>query len=694
MHQLYAALFALSIALFWPATANASGDFTCSPSWRLSHSELTDCDNMAVLQPGNDTRVNLGLLLLDLRVAKSGPRYPTTADALFDWPGFVDRFDPPAKPSEDDSYAEGEGSRCRTNASGGASFTAAVEKAKLTAAERTALTAARDGLRPDCVKATSDQAALASLLERMKTPRAKAFARYLIGAAAFYDADYDAAASQFAALRGAHQPWIKETARYMLGRVEVNRAQLDAFDECGTLRADRKIDPKVTAAAEAALHSYLRDYPSGAYAVSARGLLRRVYWLGGEMGKLAAEYATLFGQDPTKRGIGDAALLQEIDNKLLPGLSPSQTSDRILLAVLDLQMMRHGEETAKPKPFPLSALEAQRKAFTSNPALFDFLLAAHALFEMNNPAKVLRLIPDAARQPSFGYLQFSRQALRGMALDVLGDRNARGYWTDMLAGARLPYQRPAIELALAMHDERNNALGRVFDKGSPVRTPAIREILLMNVAPAALLRRQAGDKTLPSHERELALFTLLYKGATRGPWRDFLTDTALVPAGAPAEGSAYDLTQGGRPYLAVFTSNSKTPEYDCPELKTVAGQLVRDPASPKARLCLADFVRIKGFDDFFLDHQPPKSDLGGTASLFPGQPYSRLEVYKAIIADPKVGAPDKAYALYRAVNCYGPSGYNGCGGRDVPIAQRKAWFTRLKKEYATSSWAKDLRYYW
>ncbi len=70
------------------------------------------------------------------------------------------------------------------------------------------------------------------------------------------------------------------------------------------------------------------------------------------------------------------------------------------------------------------------------------------------------------------------------------------------------------------------------------------------------------------------------------------------------------------------------------------------------------------------------------------------EIYKAIIADPKAPAPDKAYALFRAINCYATSGNNSCGGTEVVIAQRKAWFTRLKKEYPTSRWAQELRYYW
>ena len=89
---------------------------------------------------------------------------------------------------------------------------------------------------------------------------------------------------------------------------------------------------------------------------------------------------------------------------------------------------------------------------------------------------------------------------------------------------------------------------------------------------------------------------------------------------------------------------------------------------------------------------------GGLASskpLFPaGTPYARLEVYKAIISDPRAGADDKALALNRAVRCYAPGGNNSCSGTEVELAQRRAWYFRLKREYPQSRWARDLKYYW
>ncbi|CUS45101.1 MAG: hypothetical protein V4610_08395 [Pseudomonadota bacterium] len=687
MYRIGALFVAMLLSLAWQAPASASGDFSCTQEWKLKHQSMTGCADMAILGPANDTRVNLSLLLLDKRTGKPGGDGPVPPLALFDWPTFRKVYFPQPGPSADTSYAEGEGSRCRSNDSGTAAFAAALGAARqVPETERALLIATRRALQPNCTGANAD----AGVADRVKSTTGKAFARYLQGANAFYGGDYDIAAARFASLHGADQPWLRETGDYMLGRVEVNRAQVNAFDEYGYPKPAAQADTRVIAAAEAALHAYLSAYPRGLYAASARGLLRRVYWLGGRDDRLVAEYAALFAQG----GVDGGALADEIDNKLLPRLKIADTTDPILLALLDLARMRDNEGnmlgSSDAPPITLAELEAQRDRFAASPALFTYLLAAHAYFVQGKPEAVLKLIPDAARQADFSYLQFSGQMLRGAALDAVKDRNARGFWIEMLAGAKRPFQRPAIELALALHDERAGALDGLFASGSPLRAPDLREILLTNVAGPVLLRRQARDAQAPKHERDVALFTLLYKDLTRGAYRDFLADQAMIPPGAPTDGNLY----GEQPPIGIFTQAKGVGDYDCPALKEMVRQLAGDPLNARARLCLGDFMRVTGFDGYPLDSKPPADQLGGTPSLFPGSPFSRLEIYKAIIADPKAPAPDKAYALFRAINCYATSGNNSCGGTEVVIAQRKAWFQRLKKEYPTSRWAQELRYYW
>jgi hypothetical protein len=244
-----------------------------------------------------------------------------------------------------------------------------------------------------------------------------------------------------------------------------------------------------------------------------------------------------------------------------------------------------------------------------------------------------------------------------------------------------------------MHDERHGKLQDVFAAGSLVNSPIIRETLLTNVAHAALLRQQSRDAAVPAHEREVALFTLLYKEVTRGYYNDFLADIAKVPSDASVEGG---VTSGGDGHLplGVFTQTKMLGDIDCPPLRTTVEKLARNSNSPHDRMCLAEFVRANSMDSEPVDIQPAKDQLGGTASLFPGKAYARAATYQAIIADARAPAADKAYALFRAVNCYAPTRTNQCGGASVPQAQRKAWFNRLKQDYSSSPWAKELRYWW
>jgi hypothetical protein len=699
MYRVCTLLASALLAAVWAAPAQASGDYGCYPEWKLAHRDLSGCDNMALLGPGNDTRVNLTLLMMDMQPATPAAPDAPGDDPLFGWLAFRERLVPRGDAPENMSYAEGEGSRCRSNPGGTAGFEAALDAArKLPADERTALVAARRALQPDCAGAGNSRSAAAGAVATVKSPIGKAFAGYLQGAAGFYDGDYDAATVQFATLRSAAQPWLKETGRYMLGRVEVNRAQVGAFDEYGYPKDAAQSDATVLTNAEAALRAYLKEYPRGLYAGSARGLLRRVYWLGGRTDRLIAEYAAAFAQPEAARGVDNVALAEEVDNKLLSGLKPGAVSDPTLLAVLDLTRMRASatetEGLCCGGPIAREELESQRPVFARQPALFDFLLASHAYHVAGKPEEVLRLIPDAARQPRFSALEFSRQMLRGMALEAKGDRNARGFWLEMLPGATLAFQRSTVELALALNEERGKALARVFAQGTPIRNAAIRERLLANVADAALLRQQARDANAPAHERQVALFTLLYKDVTRGAYRDFAGDLSLVPAGAPAEGGYYDFPEMETVPVGIFTQSKALGDIGCAPLKDTVARLAANPRDSRGLLCVADFMRANGFDGFALDSKIPADQLGGTPSLFPGDAFSRLEVYKRVIADPKAAAEDKAYALHRAIWCYGPSGNNSCGGEDVPVEQRKAWFNRLKKDYPTSRWAQALRYYW
>lgn len=670
----------------------ASGDFGCSPSWKLNHTSLTGCDSMVMLSPGNDTRVNLALLM------EHQPDSVTPADPddsgpsiLFDWASFEKWSFP--KPDEvgNENYVSGEGSRCLSDTGGSADFAAAVATARrLSAGEKAALTDARRALKPSCAGPAEGDAVITALPGKVKSRSALDFATYLSGASSFYAGDFDAAQKAFAALSSSREAWVSETARYMLGRVELNRAQVGVFDEYGYRDDTHQIDAKATAAAEAALHAYLKSYPRGRYAASARGLLRKVYWLGGDTAKLAAKYEVLLSQSVEQRGIGDAELAEEIDNKLLPQLTAKDTSSPILLAVLDLRNMRD----AASGPDHWAELDVQRVKFAKAPALFDYLLAAHAFYIAQSPREALKHVPDAVLHNRLDPVAFSRQMLRGMALDATNDPDARGYWLELIGGAKAPTQSTTVELALALHEERSDGLERVFARGSPVRDATIRDTLLAHVAGASLLRRQSSDAAASAHERAVARFTLIYKDLTHGVYRDFLRDIEDVSADATPSSLIYDFVGGENPSPGTFLSSASSEDYPCPQLKISVARLANVLSDAKAQLCVAEFIRLNNLDGYFLDHQPPADELGGTKSQFAGAPIARLDRYQAVIASPNSPPADRAYALYRAVRCYAPSQNNECGGEGVPLATRKAWFQRMHREFPKSPWTQDLPYYW
>jgi hypothetical protein len=136
------------------------------------------------------------------------------------------------------------------------------------------------------------------------------------------------------------------------------------------------------------------------------------------------------------------------------------------------------------------------------------------------------------------------------------------------------------------------------------------------------------------------------------------------------------------------------PQFSCPVLPQTVARLATAPRDPHASLCLADFMRLAGFDQDPLNRPETGPWLGGVSRPYDVGSYNRLDVYRRVMADRAAAPDDRAYALYRAVNCYAPSGGNSCGGEEATLAQRRGWFQQLKRDYPRSSWAQSLRYYW
>lgn len=700
--------------------AQASSDDSCYPSWTLVKGHLDICSNLPFLNPGNDSRVNLRLLLADSGALPVAPKVPGTDEldegygpvpfGVWSLASAASAEQTPATDDTDlngrlealqvvretpqaagDAFLSGEGSRCRSNSDASAqAFIDQLIAADLPTGERQALAQSRVNLLAAC---SWDSPQLASLLPAtVQTPLGKGFATYLQAAGDFYSGRFSEADAGFASLKDSPNAWLKETALYMSARSTLNGAQQNAFDEYGMPTLEQ-VDETSLQRAETGLESYLQAYPQGAYAVSAKGLLRRVHWLDGNTDKLAADYAWQMTQaKDDQRNLSLDELVEEVDNKLLiVNRSPFDTP--LLLAVNDLMWMRGQPES----PLTRETLQQQKAVFATQPALYDYLQAAFAFYVEHNPDAALKLLP-AEPPASLDYLAFSQQTLRGLALEAKNDGpGAQALWLQLLPLAKQPLQREQLELALAMNYERSQQLAKVFATDSPIKTPQVRLILLRHVAGAELLRQQIGQAADPL-ERATAQFVLLYKDLMRRQYADFASDLAQLPADVPEDKLGYSLGYvfgNGRP-LQLFRWNGAAAEsgYVCPSIAETAATLAKDGKDPQGLNCLGEFVLRNDLDGMPLDQQPDGQSLGGTPSAFKGEPFSRLEGYKQVIANPKASRNDRAYALYRAINCYASSGNNRCGGEDVEPAVRKAWFRQLKGSLADTQWGKSLQYYW
>lgn len=713
---------ATALALLLPAGAGfASSDVTCTPSWSPVATEPT-CENRAVLMPGNDTRVNLLFLLRD-RLPPENPAAPLAYPAadypgqdfgntFFDWGRLQAGYWPAAA---GDSFGDQQGTVCVSLASGDEAFAAALAaNPALPAAERTALGAARARLTAACEGGaagggTAEGGQAGNWPDGITSAPGRAFLGYLQAAEAFYLGQFAAARDRFAGLvpapgkeRGAADRWVAEAARYMVARADLNAAMANAFDQWGDFAGPAKVDQVRVRRAREGFADYLARHPLGAYADSARGLVRRTVWLEGDTRALAQLYAAALAATPAD-STAAARLVQEIDSKLLFAKDAGGAlTGPELLATWDLMRMRSatgdGGEAGEGGTSVLTAAElaAQAPHFASRPELFRYLQAIHAYAVGKDPRRVLALIPDAARSGALGPVAFSGQVLRGLALAALRDPNEVGFWRQLLGGARGLWQRPTVELALAMAYERRGELAAALAPGSPITDRTTREILLMHGAGPDLLRAAAQNRARPGHERDLALFTLLYKLLSRGDYAGFLASRALVPAGADTKGGLWDFLAAEAIPVGLFTAGASSgADYACPALAVTAATLAGAPQDPRARLCLGEFWRLNGFDGFaLLDQAPGRDELGGAPSRFVGTPLARGTIYAQLIAAPATPPNERAYALYRAVMCYAPSAANGCGGADVELAQRRAWFNRLKREFPQSPWARKLQYYW
>ncbi len=710
------------VACAWATPALASGDY-CRPSWRPENPDL-DCTSQIAISPGNDSRVNLYLLLLDQAdLDGSGRDYPDLewytfyGRNFFRWQNLREAWFP-LPPLDEDAGGDGwsiyGGDRCQTLETGRAAFLAALDGASgLKPADRELLATSRTRVDESCaegpgsVKLPDGGNYFVSIGANGIGDASMGFMTYLEASASFYGGEWGRAGEYYAKLSdGGTDPWLTETANYMVARTALNEAIESGDDEWGWFDTE-KANRAAAKRSEDQFRAYLAKYPEGRYASSARGLIRKTLWLQGEYGKLGAIYGELL-QDADPTAEQTARLVEELDDKYLTRSDEPALDSALLLAADNLMRMRTWQYDEAQREYgargiTAEELAAQAPAFAEHPELYAFLKANHAFYVTKDYRAVRDLLPDDARQESYTPLAFSRQYLRGLALHALKDPNEEGFWLELIGGAKGMWQRPSVELALARLWEQQGRVDKVFAEGSPITDSRIRRMLLGNSAGPEILKRQLRSTTAPQPERAFALFTALLRQLQYGQYAGFGEDfpfAAQFPLPGENEYGLWNVIDDVNPPLNLFTAGEWSDGYPCPSIDKTAAALARNPKDVNGRLCLGDFYRLNGFDDFRFEYRWDDETEGlppalGESDNYPGKATPRHDFYTAIMADRTATKDQRAYALYRAIRCYAPANTNTCGGGDgVAKSQREAWFNTLKRDYGTTQWAKELRYFW
>lgn len=521
---------------------------------------------------------------------------------------------------------------------------------------------------------------------------------YLQAARHFYDGRFEEARAGFAALQQAKASWVAESATYMVMRTDINLAMQEAKDEYGDQDVTRS-DKVALGNAMAQGRVYLTAYPQGRYASSAKGLFRRIQWMSGDLTALRDAYDEVMATQQPLPAL--EALVNEIDLTLLSAdayrnqATYQDSAQPTLLFVNALRGLRPTYE--RPRDWQDAQLDDAilqlQEAGKTEQATY---LKAYTLFLDKQFEQVLAL-PSPPLGQEASTLAFSHQMLRIWALQGMKafDKAEQALMT-LVASPLGQAQQAFVENVLADHWVRTGNTAAIFQPGSPITQLRIRTAVLKQEAEPALLRQQT--KQGPSAaERQIALHTLLVRDLIANDPATFLQDVALIPADykevAPPADAPWQPVPNGDVRLSAFQWGGEgTPQgYHCRDLAQTLGTLVQRPEDGHALNCLGEYLRTQ---DPHIDLWQDRELIWGLAQDERTTAPSRLALYQTVMANPKAEPEDKSYALYRAIQCYAPSGYNSCDSQEIPKHTRQAWFNTLKQRYGNSVWARSLKYYW
>lgn len=243
------------------------------------------------------------------------------------------------------------------------------------------------------------------------------FAYYLSGIAHFYGGNFTAATQDFTLLLESKQPWLAETAQYMLMRTALNKSSQNSVGQYGDFDIAR-INREDAALAQKEAQTYLQRWPTGVYADSARNMLRRINWYLQAWPQLAGLYEQAFQQASDAGEL--RRLVSEYDNVFgMPFYDqPVQTAFPDAPQVSYVELLRALRLNADSKPALTQAqLDASKAAFEKSGKLPLWRNLQLQLWNVTgNDAAILQAVTPAKTLPAHDILAFSEQVLYGEAL--------------------------------------------------------------------------------------------------------------------------------------------------------------------------------------------------------------------------------------------------------------------------------------
>lgn len=678
---------------------HASNTKTCQLELSIHNYHYSPCQNLPLLDVANDSRVNVALLLEDWGLAKIN-NLPNTQSlwlAKYNQAPFLAedllnqtqqaRFIPQVKFNQNHLFE----THCASLRSGTARFNNQVNTL-LDVPRRDKRTLVNTRQQLDlCEKSLKPLVVLSHWSNATQQ-----YATYLNASIAFSQGDFAKAIETFATLLSSTDIWLKEASQYMIIRAHLAAAVDHSKDEKGQINF-KAIDYKSLTHFFKETTQYFKLYPEGEYAVHTRGLLRHGYWLISRQDLLINEiawqiqhpYSKFYNLDITDIGA-------EIEQRILqhPSFDPNLLKDPFLLTISNLVRMRQ-DNKSKIKTLRWSELNDQKNYYLEHPELFRYLRALHLFVVQKNPDEALQHLPLHESISASDHLQFSQIVLRGRIFEGRQQAYVNEYWLNLLDHAKNTQQRAVYELALFKYFSHPLHYENFVGTQALFQQSYLQRHFIQNIANETALKAMIQAPNSTVEQKYASTFTLMEKSLMH---QNFALFNQAYRQWMPSNPQLFEgIKQSTQPNFYesqppfakfIWHGPSLGSRLKCASLADISRRLAQSPQDQLNRVCFGEYLRsAKGASILKTIRNKQQS------RTFAGPVFARGEAYRDIIDQAKPSELH-AYALFRAVQCYAPSGINECGDKNVPLETRKEWYVKLKQDYPNSIWAKNLIYYW